>query len=160
MSITIIAILYSIGLSLVGIKNAVLLGAVAALLTLVPYIGTVLGGLLAVFMALVTEDTFQPAIMAALVLFIIQTVDNYFIEPNIVGGEVHLDALSTILAILVGGLVWGPAGMILFIPMLAIAKIVFDHVETLKPFGFIVGDQEAEKSTVIKEWIKKKLLKK
>ncbi len=157
MSITIIWILYSIGLSIVGIKNAILLAGVAALLTLIPYVGTVLGGLFPVFMALVTEDSMQPALMAVLVMFVIQTMDNYFIEPNIVGGEVSLSALTSILSIIAGGMIWGVAGMILFLPMMGIIKIICDHVEPLKPIGFVIGDPDAKKPSKITLWVKEKL---
>jgi predicted PurR-regulated permease PerM len=160
MSITIIAVLYAIGLSIVGIKNAIILACIAALLTVIPYVGTVLGGLFPVMMALVTEDSVQPALMAALVMFIIQTADNYFIEPNIVGGEVNLSALTTIMSIMVGGMIWGVAGMILFLPMAGIVKIICDNVESLKPIGYVMGDPDGNKPSKIKEWIKEKLGKK
>jgi predicted PurR-regulated permease PerM len=157
MSITIIWVLYSIGLSIVGIKNAILLAGIAALLTLIPYVGTVLGGLFPVFMALVTEDSVQPALMAVLVMFSIQTIDNYFIEPNIVGGEVSLSALTSILSIMAGGMIWGVPGMILFLPMVGIIKIICDHVEPLKPIGFVIGDPDSKKPSKITSWIKEKL---
>lgn len=153
------ASLYAIGLSLVGIKNAILLACIAAMLTLIPYVGTVIGGVFPVLMALTTEDTLEPALWAAGVLFFIQTVDNYFIEPNIVGGEVDLSALTTIVVLILGGLVWGPAGMILFLPLTGIAKIVCDHIEELKPIGYLVGEQERKPSR-IKLWLQKKLRKK
>jgi predicted PurR-regulated permease PerM len=157
MSITIIWILYSIGLSIVGIKNAILLAGIAALLTLIPYVGTVLGGLFPVVMALVTEDSMQPALMAVVVMFTIQTIDNYFIEPNIVGGEVSLSALTSILSIMVGGMIWGVAGMILFLPMVGIIKIICDHVEPLQPIGFVIGDPDSKKPSKITLWVKEKL---
>jgi predicted PurR-regulated permease PerM len=160
MSILINATLYAIGLSLVGIQNAILLACIAALLTLIPYVGTTLGGLFPVVMALTTEDSMQPALWAAGVLFFIQTVDNYFIEPNIVGGEVNLSALTTIVSLLIGGMIWGVAGMILFLPMAGIVKIVCDHVEPLKPIGHLLGEPGGKKSSKIKLWIQEKLGKK
>jgi predicted PurR-regulated permease PerM len=156
MSITIIAVLYSIGLTIIGIKNGVLLACIAALLTVIPYVGTVLGGLFPVMMALVTEDSLQPALLAAVVMFVIQTIDNYFIEPNIVGGEVNLSALTSIASILAGGMIWGVAGMILFLPMAGILKIICDHVESLQPIGFVIGDPDENKSSAIGEWFKSK----
>jgi predicted PurR-regulated permease PerM len=156
MSVLIIATMYAVGLSLVGIKNAILLACIAAIMTLIPYLGTVLGGLFPVLMALATEDSVQPALYAAGVLFFIQTMDNYFIEPNIVGGEVNLNALTSIFSIIVGGLIWGVAGMILFLPMAAIVKIVCDNVTPLKPFGYILGEP-GQKPSKIKAWIQEKL---
>jgi predicted PurR-regulated permease PerM len=117
----------------------------------------VLGGLIPVMMALATEDSIQPALWAAAVLFFIQTADNYFIEPNIVGGEVNLSALTTILMLIVGGLIWGPAGMILFLPLTGILKIVCDHVEELRPIGHLLGEPGVKKESKIREWLKNKL---
>jgi len=159
MSITILFVLYSIGLLIVGIKNAVLLAGIAALLTIIPYIGSTLGGFFPFLMALVTEDSVQPALWVVAVIFFIQTVDNYFIEPNIVGGEVNLSALATIIVIICGGLIWGVSGMILFIPMLGIIKIVCDNVEPLKPYGYILGDPDGNSPSRIKEWFKEKFSK-
>lgn len=160
MSIMILATLYSIGLLIVGVKNAVLLAGIAALLTVIPYVGSTLGGLFPFMMALVTEDSFQPAILVIVVIVFIQAMDNYFIEPNVVGGEVSLSALASILIILVGGIIWGVAGMVLFIPLLAIAKIIFDHVEPLQPLGFVLADPDAGKPSKVKEWIREHVFRK
>jgi predicted PurR-regulated permease PerM len=158
MSIMIIAAMYSAGLLIIGLKNAVLLAGIAALLTVMPYVGTVLGGLFPVSMALLTQDV-QTALSAALVMFIIQTIDNYFIEPNVVGGEVNLNALWSILSIILGGMIWGVAGMILFLPLFGIIKIVCDHVTPLQPIGYLLGEPEGKKPSRVKEWIKDKLHK-
>lgn len=156
MSILIIATLYSIGLMIVGIKNAIILAGIAALLTVIPYVGTVLGGLFPVLMALLTEDT-QTALWAAVVMIVIQAIDNYFIEPNVVGGEVNLNALWSILSILLGGMIWGVSGMIIFLPIFGIIKIICDNVESLNPVGYILGEPGGKKPSKIKEWIYEKL---
>lgn len=157
LSILINGTMYAIGLSIVGVKNAVLLAGVAALLTLVPYIGTTLGGLFPVLMAFITEDGYQKALWAAGVLIVIQAIDNYFIEPNVVGGRVKLSALATILFIIIGGLIWGIPGMILFIPVLGIAKIVFDHVESLRPLGYVIGESDDSKPSRVGQWFNKQI---
>ncbi|HYG03910.1 MAG TPA: AI-2E family transporter [Chryseosolibacter sp.] len=156
-SVTIIACLYAIGLSIVGIKNAILLAGIAAMLTVIPYFGTVLGGLIPVVMALVTEDSMQPALYAAVVLFVIQTMDNYFIEPNVVGGEVNVNALTSIFSIIAGGLIWGIAGMIIFLPLAGIVKIICDNIDPLQPIGYLMGEAGGKKPSKIKLWIQKKL---
>lgn len=158
MSVLIIASMYSIGLLIVGIKNAVLLAGIAALLTVIPYVGTVLGGLFPVIMALLTADI-QTALSAALVMVVIQTIDNYFIEPNVVGGEVNLNALWSILSIIAGGMIWGVAGMIVFLPLFGIIKIVCDHVAPLKPLGYLLGEQGEKKASRVKQWIMEKFSK-
>jgi predicted PurR-regulated permease PerM len=160
MSVATLTVLYAIGLLIIGIKNALLLSAIAALLTIVPYVGSAVGGLFPCAMALVTEDSIQPALWVIGVIIFIQAIDNYFIEPRMVGGEVNLSALVSILSIIVGGLVWGVSGMILFIPMLGIAKIIFDHVESLKPYGYLIGDPDENKSPSLSQWIAQKFRRK
>ena len=156
MSVLIIATMYAIGLMIIGLKNALLLAGIAALLTVIPYLGTVLGGLFPVAMALITQDT-QTALWAAIVMIVIQAIDNYFIEPNVVGGEVNLSALWSILSILIGGMIWGVAGMILFLPLFGIIKIICDHVEPLKPIGYLLGEPGGKEPSKIKMWINEKL---
>lgn len=153
-TILILIILYSIGLLIVGVDYAILVAAVAGLLAFIPYVGTIAGGFFPILMALVTGDV-QTALWAGAVIAGIQAVDNYFIEPYLVGGEVNLSALTTILAIISGGLIWGAAGMILFIPLLGITKIIFDHIDQLKPYGYLIGDPGGRASTKVKDWFKK-----
>ncbi len=157
MSVLILAGLYSAALLIIGVENAILLAGIAALLTIIPYVGSTLGGMFPFLMALITEPTATPALMVAGSIILIQTIDNYFIEPNVVGGEVNLSALASIMSIIVGGVVWGVAGMILFIPMVGILKIIFDHVEPLKPLGFVIGDGNGDhKKSRIKMWIRER----
>lgn len=157
LSIIILTILFFIGLALIGIKGAFLLAFIGAVLTIVPYVGTIIGGLIPVLITLVTESSYEPALYVLIVMAGVQAIDNYFIEPYVVGGEVNLSALSTILILAVGGYVWGVSGMILFIPMLGILKIVFDNIDELKPYGYLIGDQKKERSSKrIFEWFKKK----
>jgi predicted PurR-regulated permease PerM len=149
-------VLYSVSLLLIGIKNALLLSAIASLLTIIPYIGPILGGLFPLMTAMVTETSVQPVLWVLAALIVIQAIDNYFVEPNVIGGEVRLTALSTIISIFIGGILWGIAGMILFIPILSILKIIFSHVEKLKPFGYLIGDEGKSPSSKIKAWFRKK----
>ena len=154
-SMVFLFVLYAVALLIIGIKNALLLAGIASLLTIVPYVGPILGGFFPFLMALLTEDSLQPAIWVAITLIIIQAIDNYFVEPYVIGGEVHLTALSTIIIIILGGLVWGVAGMILFIPMVAIAKIIFDNVESLRPYAYLIGDEEKTPSSRLRDWFQK-----
>ena len=137
----------------IGVQNALLLSAIAALVNIIPYIGPILAGVFPLVMALTGSDSFTPAIWVVISFSIIQGIDNYFITPYTLGGEVRLSALATILAIISGGFVWGVAGMILFIPMLSIAKIVFDHIPSLKPYGFLIGDPGESPTTKFKKWL-------
>lgn len=141
-SIVILTIFYTIGLLIVGIKNAFMLSAIAALVTFIPYVGPIIGGIFPLFMAIVTEDSFGPALGVIIVLSLAQAFDNYFVEPLIVGGNINISPFFTIFILIVGGLVWGIAGVILFLPMLGIVKIIFDNIESLQPFGYLIGDQK------------------
>ncbi len=156
-SIVILFACYATALLVIGIKNAILLAAVASLLTIIPYAGTIFGTIFPIIMALVTEDSFQPVLWTAVAMIAIQAFDNYFIEPSVIGGEVNLSAMATIVSIVCGGFMWGIAGTILFIPLLAIVKIVCDHVDSLKPFGYIIGDPRGNKPSRMKTLFKKKI---
>ena len=161
LSILFFTILFTLGFLIVGLKNAFLLAFIAALLTIVPYVGSIVGGLFPFFVALATEDSIATAIGALVVIGIIQGIDNYFIEPYIIGGEVNISGFFTILILFIGGIIWGVAGMILFLPMLGIVKIICDTLPQLNPYGYLIGDQEQEKqSTRLLNKIKKLFSKK
>jgi predicted PurR-regulated permease PerM len=155
-SVLIFTVLFTAGFLIVGVKGAFLLAFVAAVLTIVPYVGSILGGIFPFVVALLTSDSSDLAFGALGVILIVQFFDNYFIEPYVIGGAVHLSGFFTILILCVGGLLWGPAGMILFIPMMGVAKIIFDNVVELRPYGYLIGDQEqGNQAERIKEWIKR-----
>ena len=159
-SILIFTTLFTCGFLIISLESAFLLAFIAALLTIVPYVGSIVGGLFPFAVALVTADM-NVALGALVVILVVQTLDNYFIEPYIIGGEVNISGFFTILILLVGGVMWGVAGMVLFLPMLAVTKIVFDAIPKLKPYAFLIGDQETEKpSKRLLEKIKKLFKKK
>jgi len=157
LSILIFTVLFTIGFLIIGLKNAFLLAFIAAFLTIVPYIGSIVGGMFPFAVALVTEDSASVAVGALTVVLIIQMFDNYFIEPNIIGGEVNISGFFTILILFIGGLIWGVAGMVLFLPMLGVVKVVCDEIPALKPYGYLIGDQQKEKQST-RLWNKLKKL--
>ncbi|MDF2436940.1 MAG: rane protein [Bacteroidota bacterium] len=147
LSVIIFTILFSIGFLIIGLKSAFLLAFIAALLTIIPYVGSIIGGLFPFAVALVTSDSSNVAFGALAVVVIIQSIDNYFIEPYIIGGEVNISGFFTILILLAGGIIWGVAGMILFLPMLGVTKIIFDAVPELRVYGYLIGDQKKGKQS-------------
>lgn len=154
-SIFILFVLYYLALLIIGVESALLLAAVAALVNIIPYAGSILAGVFPVIMALVSFDSFQPALWVIISFSIIQGIDNYFVTPFFMGGEVNLGALPTILIIICGGYVWGIAGMILFVPLLSMAKIYFDHSDDLRPYGKLLGDPSGERPTErFHRWLK------
>ncbi len=154
-SIILLFVLYAIALFVIGIQNALLLAAVAALFNIIPYLGPILAALFPFLVALVTEQTYQPAMWVLISFCLFQALDNYFVTPYFLGGEVSLSALATIVSMICGGFVWGIAGMILFIPMLSIVKIIFDHVPGFKHYGQVIGDDGKRPTKNIGAWLKK-----
>ena len=137
----ILATLNTIGLTVIGIRQALFFGVLAGLLNIIPYIGTFLGGLIPTLVALLTYESLMPALTVAALSIGTQFLDTNVLTPYIVGGKVKVNALATIMALLIGGYLWGIAGMILFIPLTGIVKIIFDNVGPLRPFGYLIGDE-------------------
>ncbi|MGI8892133.1 MAG: AI-2E family transporter [Bacteroidia bacterium] len=142
--ILILAVLNTIGLLIIGIEQAVFFGVLAALLNLIPYIGSALGSIFPIIMALLTKDSLWYAVAVAGVMLFNQFLENNFLTPNIVGSKVKINPLAAILAILIGGMVWGVAGMVLFIPLLGILKVVLDNVPSMKPYADLIGGNGSE----------------
>ena len=142
--IIIIAILNTVGLMFLGIQHAVFFGVLAAVLTIIPYIGIFIGSLLPIVFAFVTTDSLWYPLGVALIFWGVQFLEGNFITPNIVGGRVSINPFAAILALFFGGIVWGPIGMILSIPILATTKVIFDAVESLRPYGFLIGNPPDE----------------
>ena len=151
--IFLIGILNSIGLLIIGIDYAVFWGFLAAFLTIIPYVGTTIGGSLPFLYALATADyTWQP--IAVLVLYgAIQQLEGNIITPKIVGDKVKINPLVAIVGLLFGALIWGVAGIILSIPILAIIRIIFNQVDPLKPAAILMSSEISEKAgTVITKY--------
>jgi predicted PurR-regulated permease PerM len=135
----IIAILNSVALLILGIEYAILLGVISAMLNVIPYIGGFLGFLLIITVTLLTKSPVY-LLYVVIIYTIIQFVDNHFIVPKIVASKVKINALFAILVVFAGNALWGIPGMFLSIPLLAIVKLICDNIESLKPWGFLLGD--------------------
>ena len=138
--VLILSVIYFTGLTLIGVRNALFFALLAALINVIPYIGSVLGGAIVVLYTLITGDSLTTSIIVAIFFAAVQQLDSYVLTPKITGGNVKLSPLFTIMGLLLGGMVWGAAGMILFIPILGICKVIFDNVDLLKPYGHLIGD--------------------
>lgn len=154
-SIIILFILYAVALLIIGIENALMLAAVAALFNIIPYLGPILAALFPCMVALATEPDMAPAIWVLVSFCVFQAIDNYFVTPYFLGGEVSLSALSTIIAMICGGFIWGVAGMILFIPMVSILKIILDHIPGLEHYGALLGEKGQRPSQHMGAWFRK-----
>jgi len=136
----IIAVLYSIGLLIMGIQYAIIFGIIGALLNLIPYVGSWIAASLPMMIALVTKTSSWFALLVLALYVFIQFIDNNYIVPKIVASKVKINALISIIAVIAFGALWGIPGMLIAIPLTAIIKLIFDHIESLKPWGFLLGD--------------------
>ncbi len=150
-------IMYSIGFSVVGVKNAVFFAILCGLLEIVPYVGNLTGNIITIVAVVMQGGSTSMILGVVLTYGTVQFLQTYILEPLVVGKGVRLNPLFTIAGIVAGELIWGVPGMILAIPLLGVTKIVCDHVEPLKPYGFLIGQERKSKSGVVakvKQWVK------
>lgn len=152
----ILGTLNSLGLLIIGIEYAFFWGFLAALLAVVPYVGTLVGGMLPFLYAFATTGTlWQP--MAVIILFaIVQTIEGNLITPKIVGSSVELNPLAAILSLVLANALWGVGGMILAIPIMAIIRVVFSHIEQLRPISLLLSSKLYDKDELFSEKYDKK----
>lgn len=137
-------IMYSIGFSILGVKHALFFAILCGLLEIVPYVGNIIGTLLTVFVSAGQGASVQMLGGIVVVYGIVQLIQGWVLEPLIVGHQVKINPFTTIIALVVGELVWGIPGIFLAIPLIAMIKIICDHIEPLKPFGFLIGPTESK----------------
>jgi predicted PurR-regulated permease PerM len=140
---TLVFALNSVGFLIIGIKYAIFLALIAALLNLIPYIGMLVANIFCMVITLISCEvvSFGDVLAVGIVLAVVQFIDNNLLMPMIVGSKVRINALATIVGVLVGGALCGVPGMFLSIPGLAVLKVIFDRVTGLKPFGMLLGDE-------------------
>ncbi|WP_084016501.1 AI-2E family transporter [Moheibacter sediminis] len=137
-----IAVLNTIGLMILGIEYAWFFGILASLLMLLPYIGIAIGSIIPALFALATKDSYWYAVGVVAWFQFIQTLEGNIITPNIVGNKVSLNPLVSILSLFLFSMLFGFAGLILALPLMAIIKVLFDAVSELKPYGFLLSEPE------------------
>lgn len=140
----IVAVLNTIGLLALGIEYAWFFGTLASLLMLLPYIGIAIGSILPALFALATKDTAWYALGVVAWFQVVQFLEGNIITPNIVGSKVSINPLMAIIGILLGGMLFGLAGLILALPMLASLKVIFDANERMEALGYLIGEPEKE----------------
>ncbi|MGQ0828579.1 MAG: AI-2E family transporter [Bacteroidota bacterium] len=136
----IVATLTSIGLMIIGIKYALLFGVITGILNLIPYVGILFAAFLTIIGTLTTSTDLSSIIGVVIVNSIVQLIDNNLLIPLVVSSKVRINAIVSIIGIIIGGEIAGVAGMFLAIPIIAILKVIFDHVESFKPWGYVMGD--------------------
>ena len=140
-----VSILTSIGLYFIGIQYYILLGIITGLLNLIPYIGILIAGFLT-FLASLTGTPDLSIILGVIgVNLVVQIIDNNILVPLIINTKVQINAFVSIIGIIIGGAIAGISGMFLAIPILAVLKIVFDQIDSLEPWGYLMGDHLPKK---------------
>ena len=133
-------------LLLIGIKHALLIGVIFAILNLIPYVGALIGNIIGVLLTLTSSTELWPVITVLGVIAVVQFLDNNILMPRIVGSKVKINALFAILGVIVGGSIAGVSGMFLSMPIIAVLKVIFDRTEMFRQWGVLFGDERPARS--------------
>ena len=144
--ITYITVLLGAILFFFGIKHAILIGAIFAILNLIPYVGALVGNLIGVLLTISSTQEVGPIFIVLGTIAFVQFLDNNILMPRIVGSKVKINALATIVGVIVAGALAGVSGMFLSLPVIAVLKIVFDRTNNLKQWGVVLGDERPTRS--------------
>lgn len=139
--IAILTVLYSIGFLIIGIDYAILIALLVAILSIIPYLGNLIGGVFAMAMAFAGGGGSSAVLGVLITMSIAQALESYILTPLIVGDEVDINPLTTIICVVGMSILWGPVGAIIAIPLFAILRIVFSHVEGLKDYAYLLGQE-------------------
>ncbi len=137
-------VMYGIGFSIIGVKGAIFFAMLCGLLEIVPFVGNLTGNAITVLMVIAQGGSMSMVLGVIITYAIVQFIQTYLLEPLVVGSEVNINPLFTIIGLVLGELVWGIPGMILAIPILGITKIICDNVDELKPYGFLLGKEKKD----------------
>ena len=159
--LTIVFGLNALGFLILGIKYALFLALVAALLNIIPYVGMLIANIFCMLITVISGEVIMisDVFWVCIILAIVQFIDNNFLMPLVVGSKVRINSLVTIVGVLVGGALCGVPGMFLSIPGLAVLKVIFDRADGLKPFGMLLGDDMVAAEAKRKKTALKKILK-
>ncbi|MFN2394899.1 MAG: AI-2E family transporter [Bacteroidales bacterium] len=153
--VTVLCFLNSLGLWIIGMRFAIALGIVSAFFNFIPYFGTLLGGLVPFLFALLVENDPVLAFRVIILFIIIQFIENNILTPNIVGGNVKVNPFFIITGLVAASIIWGIPGMLLIVPFLAIVRIVFSHIDSMRPYAFLLGEEGTAKHSITISKVKK-----
>lgn len=151
----ILCILNSMGLWIVGSRFPIALGIISAVFNFIPYFGTLLGGMVPLLFALITENDPAIAFRIVILFIIIQFIENNILTPNIVGGNVRVNPFFIITGLVAASIIWGIPGMLLIVPFLAIVRIVLSHIDAMKPYAFLLGNMGTSKHSITVDNVKR-----
>ncbi len=152
-----LTIIYSIGFAISGMESIFTIAFLAAVLSLIPYIGPLIGGVIAIGVAYITTGETSAVIIVFTTYAIAQFMESYLVEPFLVGNRIKVNPLFTILAIIIGAAVWGVIGMIVFLPLFSFIKSICDHVPLLHPVAYAIGNEDSGEGEGMEEKITEKV---
>ena len=147
----IVASAVSIALTIMGVKYAFLLGLITGLFNIIPYIGIFTALAISSLITFATATVTSKVILVVITFVVTHLIDSNVLLPVIVGSKVRINALMTVLGVIIGEMIWGIPGMFLSIPVVAVLKIIFDHVDSLRPWGIIMGDEAYKQNKLAKK---------
>lgn len=133
-------------LMIIGIKHALLIGVIFAILNLIPYVGALIGNIIGVLLTLTSSQEVWPIFAVLITIAAVQFLDNNILMPRIVGSKVKINALASIVGVIIGGSIAGISGMFLSLPLIAVLKIVFDRSQNMRQWGVLLGDEKPKYS--------------
>jgi predicted PurR-regulated permease PerM len=139
METLIVSAMNSIALLVIGVPSAIVIGVIGGILNIIPYIGGLIAIALPILMVTITQDGFSGQFAVIVSYLVIQFIDNNILVPRIVSSKVQINALISIIGVLLGGSLWGVTGMFLAIPIIGVLKIIFDRTDDMKPWGSLLG---------------------
>lgn len=140
-----LGVMYYITFLIFDIPYAVLLTLFGALVTIIPYLGPLISGILPILFSIIYMQNVETILIFSIIIIIIQLIESYVLEPLIIGNEVRINPLTVIVAVILGGMIWGLAGMILFVPIFAMIKIISNHTPGFEPIGYLLGNTKEKR---------------
>lgn len=151
----IVSSLNALGLFILGVDYAILIGLIGGILNIIPYLGGIIATAIPMLLALATKSP-TTALLVLGVYLLVQFIDNNYLMPVIVASRVRINALFSVIVVLIGGALWGIAGMFLSIPLTGLLKVIFDRIDSMQPFGFLLGDTIPKKESSLLKIVRKK----
>lgn len=153
--VSILVVVNSIGFLIIGLNYAIMLGALAAIMNFIPYYGTIIGYSFPLLFAFFIMDSPYYAFWVLIQFIIVQFSENNILTPNIVGSHVNVNPFMIILAITLGGVVWGIPGMFIAVPVVTVMRVLGENIDELSPLGFILGQSGTEEHAINTDKIKR-----
>jgi predicted PurR-regulated permease PerM len=141
----------SLGLLIIGLKYALLIGVIQALFSFIPYFGNVIGGAMTLLFALLTQDSEVIAIRILAFVFIVHFFENNLLSPYIVGNNIRLNPFIIIIGLIAGAMIWGVPGMLVTIPFLAMLKIILKSIPHLEPYAYLLGTRGTKRHALTRQ---------